>query len=232
MFYGKSSVKQTGPRAGRAVLQLHPALRLLHRGPVRLSTRMPQRRPTVHWVLLLGTVKEPGTDYAAPHYGKGTLRAIPARRGPACRRPSRLTPASQISGIFVLTGDRGGQGRGRKREGRRGRPQEPAIRQRGGGRGAGENRDGQGKTRGTKGEGRRTTEATEMTETATGWQGILDDPPEHRTNARAGGKYRAGSSKTEESADEKPNGGERTRRSRRQRRRHRQRWGRGRPEGR
>ena len=37
MFYGKSSVKQTGPQAGREVLQLHPALVLLHCGPVPLS---------------------------------------------------------------------------------------------------------------------------------------------------------------------------------------------------
>ena len=29
-FYGKSPNKQTGPRAGRAVLQLHPELDLLH----------------------------------------------------------------------------------------------------------------------------------------------------------------------------------------------------------
>ena len=32
MFYGKSSVKQTGLQAGQSVLQLHPALDLLHRG--------------------------------------------------------------------------------------------------------------------------------------------------------------------------------------------------------
>ena len=33
IFYGKLSVNQMGPQAGRAVLQLHPALDLLHRGP-------------------------------------------------------------------------------------------------------------------------------------------------------------------------------------------------------
>ena len=33
-FYGKSS-QPTGLRDGRAVLQLHPALDLLHHGPVR-----------------------------------------------------------------------------------------------------------------------------------------------------------------------------------------------------
>ena len=34
MFYVKLPIKQTGPRAGRVVLQLHLALDLLHRSPV------------------------------------------------------------------------------------------------------------------------------------------------------------------------------------------------------
>ena len=54
MFYSKWSIKQTGPRAGQAVLQLHLALELLHRGPVRASVQITQFRPPVHWVLLLG----------------------------------------------------------------------------------------------------------------------------------------------------------------------------------
>ena len=52
-FYDKS-LKQTGTRAGQAVLWLHLALDLLHYGPVRASVRMLQRRPEVHRVLLLG----------------------------------------------------------------------------------------------------------------------------------------------------------------------------------
>ena len=56
MFYNKSPNKQMGQRAGRAVLQLIPALDLFHRRPVRTIVQMPQRRPTVHWVLLLGLV--------------------------------------------------------------------------------------------------------------------------------------------------------------------------------
>ena len=56
MFYGKSSVQQTGLRAGRVLLQLHPALDLLHCRPVRSSVRMPQHRPEAHRVLLLGLV--------------------------------------------------------------------------------------------------------------------------------------------------------------------------------
>ena len=52
-FYSKF-LKQTGLKDGRAVLQLHPALDLLHHEPVRASVRMPQSRPAVHWVLLMG----------------------------------------------------------------------------------------------------------------------------------------------------------------------------------
>ena len=52
-LYGKLS-KPTGPRDGRAVLQLHPALDLLHHGPVRKGVQMQKRREAVHRVLLLG----------------------------------------------------------------------------------------------------------------------------------------------------------------------------------
>ena len=55
-FYGKSSICQTGPRAGQAVLLLHPALDLLYHGPVRQGVRVPEFRPTVHRLLLLGPV--------------------------------------------------------------------------------------------------------------------------------------------------------------------------------
>ena len=51
-FYGKSS-KLTGPRDGQAVLQLYPALDLLHHGPVREGVRIQKLRETVHRVLLL-----------------------------------------------------------------------------------------------------------------------------------------------------------------------------------
>ena len=56
MFYSKLSVYQTGLQSGRAVLQLQPALELLHRGPVRQGVRMQKHQTTVHWVLLLGAV--------------------------------------------------------------------------------------------------------------------------------------------------------------------------------
>ena len=54
-FYGKSS-KPTGPRDGRAVLQLHPELDLLHHGPVSADVQMQELWEAVHWVLLLGEV--------------------------------------------------------------------------------------------------------------------------------------------------------------------------------
>ena len=56
MLYGKSSINQAGLQAGRAVLQLHLALDLIHRGPIRSSVQILQRRPAVHRVLLLGPV--------------------------------------------------------------------------------------------------------------------------------------------------------------------------------
>ena len=53
MFYGKSSVMKKGLQAGQAVLQLYPALDLIHCGLIHSSVRMLQLWPTVHCVLLL-----------------------------------------------------------------------------------------------------------------------------------------------------------------------------------
>ena len=52
-FYGMS-LEQTGPRDGRLVLKLHPALDLLHHGPIRKSVQMLQRWAAVNRVLLMG----------------------------------------------------------------------------------------------------------------------------------------------------------------------------------
>ena len=52
-FYSKLS-KPTGPRDGRAVLQLHPELDLLHHGPVRKGVQMQKRGEKVNRVILLG----------------------------------------------------------------------------------------------------------------------------------------------------------------------------------
>ena len=54
-FYGESP-QQTGPRDGQVVLQLHPALDLLHHGPVCEGVGVQERRSAVHRVLLLGEV--------------------------------------------------------------------------------------------------------------------------------------------------------------------------------
>ena len=56
MFYSKSSVCQTGPQDGQEVLKLHPELNLLHHRPVRQGVQVPEYRPTVQRVLLLGAV--------------------------------------------------------------------------------------------------------------------------------------------------------------------------------
>ena len=108
------------------VLQLHPALNLLHHGPICQGVQVLEHRTAVQWVLLLGTVQEQGTADAAPHYGDGPIRELPARSGPTHIQPGCLTPARPIANIFVLTDNIGGRGRGRRREGRRGRTQDPA----------------------------------------------------------------------------------------------------------
>ena len=75
------------------MLQLHPELNLLHSGAVHNSVQMPQHRPAVKWVLLLGLVKEPGAAYAVPHYGDGPVRELPARHGCAHHQRACFTPA-------------------------------------------------------------------------------------------------------------------------------------------
>ena len=48
------SSKPTGRRYGRAVLQLHLALDLLHHRPISVGVQMMERWEAVHWVLLMG----------------------------------------------------------------------------------------------------------------------------------------------------------------------------------
>ena len=119
-FYGKLSVCQIDPRAVQVVLQLHLALDLIHHGPVRQGMHVPEIRRTVHWVLLFGEVQEQGMDDAVPHHDKGPARALPAQCRPACSWAECLTPACPVTKTFVLTGDIGGQGWGRRRAGWRG----------------------------------------------------------------------------------------------------------------
>ena len=54
MLYVQLSVQNTGPRSGESVLQLHPALDLLHCRPVIASVQILQLQLIVHWVILLG----------------------------------------------------------------------------------------------------------------------------------------------------------------------------------
>ena len=108
---------------------MHPALDLLHRGPVQSRMQMPYSHAEVYWVLMLGILQEPGVAYAVPHYDKGPARELPARCRPACHRPARNNHARPIVNMFVPTGDisvRGrvwGQGWEKRRKGRCKRPQ-------------------------------------------------------------------------------------------------------------
>ena len=113
---------------------MHQAINLLRHKPVCKSVQMPQRRPTVHWVLLLCLVQEQGPADAVPHHDKGPTRALPVWRRSACNQPASFTPACPISGIFVLTGDICGRGRRRGCAGWSGRMQDPERRQGWGGR--------------------------------------------------------------------------------------------------
>ena len=159
---------------------------------------MPQRRPTVHWVLLLGTVQEHGTADAVPHHGKGPVRGLPERRGSACNRPACFTPALPIADIFILTVDiAAGSGGG----GARGRAGGRSIPRDGGGRGGGAGeiiRDGGGVTRSKTAASKRKTAATEMT--AARASGIRNEPKSQVSSNRAVGKYRVEGTDQEESA--------------------------------
>ena len=94
-----------------------------------MRVQIPQQRPAVHLVLLLGSMQEQGPTYVVHHHGKGPVRELPARRGPAQHQPACCTPAFPIADIFVLTGNIGGQGRGKGRVGRGKWIQEPKERQ-------------------------------------------------------------------------------------------------------
>ena len=106
-------------------MKLHPALNLIHHGPVCQGVQVSERCPTVHGVLLLGVTQEEGKADAVPHHDEGPGRALTARRRPACSWPSCPTPTCLITNIFVLMGNIGGWGWERSRAGRHGRTQEP-----------------------------------------------------------------------------------------------------------
>ena len=61
--------------------------------------------------------------YAVPHHGEGPTGALPVRRGPTRCLSTNLTPAYPSTFVFVLTGDVGGQVRGKRGAGR----QEPDV---------------------------------------------------------------------------------------------------------
>ena len=105
-------------------------VRDLHHGSVFQVVQVPERRPTLYGVLLLGPVQEQGTDDSIPHYSERPARALHVRRVSARSWPACLTPACLVTNTIVLTRDIDSWGRERRWEGRRGRMQEPEGRQR------------------------------------------------------------------------------------------------------
>ena len=61
---------------------------------------------------------------AVTRHIKGPTRALLVQRGPTCSLLMHLTPACPVFNIFVLMGNIGGWGWGRRALGRRGRAQE------------------------------------------------------------------------------------------------------------
>ena len=107
---------------------------------------MLQHRPTVHWVLLFLPVQVQRPSDAISHHSKGHVRALTAQRKYARYQPASFIPARPITDIFILTGDIGGQGRGRGHTGRSERVQEPEGRQGCGRQSRGRIREGVGAT--------------------------------------------------------------------------------------
>ena len=91
---------------------------------------MTEHRPAVNGVLLLEAVQEQGTADDFPHHGEGPARELTARHGHTRSLPASLTPSCPVMDIFVLMGNIGGWGRGRRTAGWRGRMQDPEGRRR------------------------------------------------------------------------------------------------------
>ena len=102
------------------MLQTHPALELIHHGPICQGVQEPQLWLEVHGVIFLGVVQEQGTADYIPHHGEGPIMELPARRVPTCSRPASFAPTCLVTDIFVPTGYIGGLGWGGRHAGWRG----------------------------------------------------------------------------------------------------------------
>ena len=78
------------------MLQTHPALELLHHGPICQGVQEPQLWLEVHGVIFLGVVQEQGTAVSVLHHAEGTIMELLAWRVPARSRPASLTPTSTV----------------------------------------------------------------------------------------------------------------------------------------
>ena len=180
---------------------MHLVLDLLHRGPVCKSMQMPQHRPAVHWMLLLGPVLEQGLLMPSPTTARGFLGHLLHGADPhstnqhASPPPVRSPTSSSLRSISAAgAGGRGARG---------GASDCRSPRDGGGeGRGAGgRNRYGEEMMSGEPGAKTRTTVTTGKTAVqARGGRG-QKNKHDQVSSDRAGGEYRAGGAYQEESAD-------------------------------
>ena len=145
------------------MLHLHPSLDLLHRGPVRLGVQILQRRPAVHWVLLLGPVKNREQLMQSPAMASGLIGNFPRGADPPATDQHAPPPHIQLptssSLRAILAAEFGGRGAQGGASGHR------SLRDRGGGgsRSVGSNRYREEATSGSTGAAKRTTSLTKTT---------------------------------------------------------------------
>ena len=77
-------------------------------------------------MLLLEQVLEKGMDDAITHHNEGHIGSLCARHKPAHSLIAHLNPACMGTNIFILTGDIGSRGQGKRGVRRKRRTQEPA----------------------------------------------------------------------------------------------------------
>ena len=121
------------------------------------------------------------------------------RRVSACHQRECFNPACSITDIFVLTGNIGGHGRGKRRTGRSDRLQEPKGWQGEGDGAGGRNKDREGRKSGKQGAETRTM--AEMTATTVQARGGRGQYQHQVSSAGAGGEYCAGRADEKESVD-------------------------------
>ena len=88
-------------------MQLHQALNLFCQGPIGQGVRVPECRPDLHPLHVLGEVQEPGPASTIPDNGRGALWALYAQR-----RPTRLITYRPGYNTLIPVRNINGQGQG------------------------------------------------------------------------------------------------------------------------